>query len=106
LVHYKKLFNKDQYKTIKQQNEDINIRLLEREFKPISNTKLDEDKYKIRMHNHLESNFHLSNKKALFYNIKKFMEVNQKDPFSILPLTFHIRQLQNLEEDEQYKQFS
>ena len=28
----------------------------------------------IKVHNHLENNFHLGNKKALFYNMKAYYE--------------------------------
>ena len=41
--------------------------------------------------NHLESNFHLSNKKALFYNMKMYYEALGEDVFTVLPLTFHIQ---------------
>jgi hypothetical protein len=39
----------------------------------------------------LESNFHLSNKKALFANMKLYYEAIGLDPFDVLPLTFHIK---------------
>jgi tubulin--tyrosine ligase len=42
------------------------------------------------MHNHLECNYNLSNKKALFYNLSNYMRLLDKDPFTIIPLTFHI----------------
>ena len=41
--------------------------------------------------NHLEDNFHLSNKKALYYNIKQFYESLNMDPYGALPVTFHIK---------------
>ena len=44
------------------------------------------------MCNHLENHFHLSNKKALFYNMKMYYESIGKDPFDYLPLTFHIKE--------------
>ena len=34
-------------------------------------------------------NYHLSNKKALFINMKMYYEVIGEDPFDTLPLTFH-----------------
>jgi hypothetical protein len=34
-------------------------------------------------------NFHLSNKKALFINMKKYYECIGENPFDTLPLTFH-----------------
>jgi hypothetical protein len=57
---------------------------------------------KIIMHNHLENNFHLSNKKALFYNIKNYMNLLNKDPFKIIPLTFHINCKKDLHDDLQF----
>ena len=39
----------------------------------------------------LENNFHLSNKCALFYNMKRYYEALGRDPFEVIPLTFHIK---------------
>lgn len=49
--------------------------------------------YKVKpiVHNHLENNFHLGNKKALFYNLKEFYSYQNKDVFQDIPLTFHIK---------------
>jgi|JI9StandDraft_1071089.scaffolds.fasta_scaffold53656_3 tubulin--tyrosine ligase len=44
------------------------------------------------MYNKLEDNFHLSNKKALFLNMKIYYEAMGKDPFSALPVTFHVKE--------------
>jgi hypothetical protein len=44
----------------------------------------------LKIHNHLESNFFIGNKKALFYNMKRYLYLINIDPFTILPLTFHI----------------
>lgn len=43
------------------------------------------------MYNKIENNFHLSNKCALFYNMKRYYESIERDPFEVMPLTFHIR---------------
>jgi len=43
-----------------------------------------------KRHNHMDKNFHLSNKKALFYNFKSYCESINEDPFQYIPLTFHI----------------
>lgn len=40
----------------------------------------------------MENNYHLSNKKALFYNMKVYCEALQIETFSILPVTFHIKE--------------
>ena len=44
-----------------------------------------------KQHNHLENNFHLSNKKALFYNMKLYYEAIKLNPFDFIPLTFHVQ---------------
>ena len=46
-------------------------------------------------YNHMENNYHLSNKKALYYNMKIYYESIGQDWFSVLPLTFHIKEGHN-----------
>lgn len=41
--------------------------------------------------NHFEQHYHISNKKAMFLNMQRFYKANDQDPFTVLPLTFHIR---------------
>lgn len=48
--------------------------------------------------NHVEGHAHLSNKKALYYNIKNYYESINEDPFKYIPLTYHIKE--NLEDPE------
>lgn len=43
------------------------------------------------MTNHQENNFHLSNKKAIYYNMKIYYEATQQNTFDYLPLTYHIK---------------
>jgi hypothetical protein len=43
------------------------------------------------MHNHLENNWNLSNKKALFYNMRSYYDAINDDYSKYLPLTFHIQ---------------
>ena len=40
----------------------------------------------------MENNYHLSNKKALYYNMKIYYESSGQDWCSVLPLTFHIKE--------------
>ena len=47
--------------------------------------------YPSKLYNKLEDNYHLSNKKALFLNMRNYYEALSVDPFSVLPLTFHIK---------------
>jgi tubulin monoglycylase TTLL3/8 len=54
------------------------------------------------VHNHLENNFFLGNKKAMFYNLKQYYELIHDNVFNYLPLTFHIKNGTN---DIQYKRF-
>lgn len=42
--------------------------------------------------NHLENHIHLSNKKALFYNMRMYYDSIGKKVFDYLPLTFHIKE--------------
>jgi tubulin monoglycylase TTLL3/8 len=45
----------------------------------------------LKLHNKLEHNYHLSNKKALFYNLVNYYQALQIDPYEVIPLTFHIK---------------
>ena len=44
-----------------------------------------------KIYSKIEDNFHLSNKKALFLNMKLYYEAQGRDVFSVLPVTFHIK---------------
>jgi hypothetical protein len=54
---------------------------------PVSQSFVASDMF---MHNRLAKNFHLSNKKALYYNLKLYYEVIGKNPFDYMPVTFHL----------------
>lgn len=45
----------------------------------------------VRLYAKLENNFHLSNKCSLFYNMRRYYEALDRDPFEVIPLTFHIK---------------
>ena len=45
-----------------------------------------------RMHNHLINNYVIGNKKALFSSIKNYYDSQQKDAFTVLPRTYHIKE--------------
>ena len=47
---------------------------------------------KFKVYAKIENNFHLSNKYALFYNMRKYYLAQERDPFEVLPLTFHIKE--------------
>jgi len=41
--------------------------------------------------NHQENNFHLANKKAIYYNMKVYYDATHQNIFDYLPITFHIK---------------
>lgn len=43
------------------------------------------------MHNHMEDNWHLGNKKALFHNMRHYFELCKEDYTKYIPVTFHIQ---------------
>ena len=45
----------------------------------------------LKVYAKIENNQHLSNKFALFHNMRKYYLAIGRDPFDVLPLTFHIR---------------
>lgn len=51
-----------------------------------------ENNTKLKIHNHLQSNYFLGNKKALFYSMRKYYELMKEDPYTKIPITFHITQ--------------
>ena len=55
-----------------------------------------------RIHNHLENNYLLSNKKCLLYNMNFYYKSIEENVFDYLPLTFHI---QNGLQDPEYRRF-
>lgn len=46
----------------------------------------------IKIYNKIEDNFHVSNKKALYLNMKNYYEALNEDVFDYLPLTFHLKE--------------
>jgi hypothetical protein len=46
----------------------------------------------VKLYNKLEDNFHLSNKKAMFLNMKLYYEAMGRDVFNALPVTFHVKE--------------
>jgi tubulin--tyrosine ligase len=50
----------------------------------------------------MENNYHLSNKKAIFYNMKVYYEAIGKEYHHYLPLTYHIKEGLN---DNQFLKF-
>ena len=46
-----------------------------------------------KIHNHLTNNWNLSNKKALFMNLKNYYDAQKINPFDFIPMTFHITEL-------------
>ena len=50
----------------------------------------EEDPKQCHVHNHLQYNYLIGNKKALFYNLKDYYTLLGKNVYNIIPLTFHI----------------
>ena len=59
-----------------------------------------ENSHNLILHNHLQSNYYIGNKKALFYFLKNYCEQINENVFDIIPLTYHI--VRGLE-DSNYK---
>jgi hypothetical protein len=53
--------------------------------------KIGEEAEEEKLMNHLENHIHLSNKKALFYNMQHYLSNHGRDYTEILPITFHIK---------------
>lgn len=66
------------------------------------NLRVIEDSRRLVVHNHLEHNYFIGNKKALFYHMKKYYELKELNLSDALPLTFHI--IKGVE-DPEYRQF-
>jgi len=62
-----------------------------------------ETQHKSTMCNHLENNYHLSNKKALYYNLKTYYESTEQQWYDKMPLTFHIQEGVS---DKEFQRFS
>lgn len=87
---YRKIFSAADMKKIKKMNiiqEDGRIQggLMRSKARIIENRSNH-----IRMHNHLQNNWNLSNKKALFVNIRHYFEALKINPFEYIPMTFHV----------------
>ena len=46
---------------------------------------------KVKINNHLESHWNLTNKKALYYNMKAYYLAVGKEPFRHIPETYHVQ---------------
>jgi tubulin polyglutamylase TTLL1 len=55
------------------------------------------------MHNHFPFNYHLGNKKALFYNLRKYYQLTKQNIHEVIPLTFHLK---NGTADNEYRKFT
>jgi hypothetical protein len=56
----------------------------------------------LKLYNKIEDNFHMNNKKALFMNFKNYYEALGLDVFDFIPLTFHLK---NVQDDPQFQKF-
>ena len=76
---------------------EANIKLIKKNVRVINSPQQS-----LKIHNHLELNYHLGSKKALFYNMRAYFEALKENVFNYLPLTFHI---QKGLQDEEYSKF-
>jgi len=53
-------------------------------------------------YNWIDDNYHLSSKKAIYWNLKAYYDILKQDYSNTLPLTFHV---QNDTNDEEFKHF-
>jgi hypothetical protein len=87
----RRIFSQKDMKNLKQIGallEDGGVRPTKR-----NKMRLIENTSGLQIHNHLENNWHLSNKKALFYNMKSYYEARKINPFDFIPVTFHVEDL-------------
>ena len=66
--------------------------------------KKDQETTSVKIYNKLEDNYHLSNKKALFLNMRNYYEALGQNPYNSLPVTFHIKTGLDDPEFEKFKQ--
>ena len=59
----------------------------------------------IKIYNRLENNFHISNKKAMFINLRNYYEAMGRDIFDAVPVTFHIQDGTSDPEFQNFKEF-
>ena len=69
---------------------------------PKSTNENQDNMFQTKIYNRLEDNFHLSNKKALFWNMSEYYKSLNKSPWDALPITFHIENGLN---DLEYSKF-
>ncbi|EGR29568.1 tubulin-tyrosine ligase family protein, putative [Ichthyophthirius multifiliis] len=70
------------------------------------NIKINQKKaQKINLHNHLENNFLLANKKNLLKTLKKFYSLKQENPFDFIPLSFCIKNGQKKNEFQSFQKY-
>lgn len=69
---------------------DIESRLKDEKEKLIKEKELTIKQERVLLYGKMEHNYHLSNKKALFWNMSQYYKALFRDPFEHLPLTFHI----------------
>lgn len=89
-------FDKMQLEPHRLEDMDYRVKFIEKKLLPIGNASA------YVVHNHLECNYYIGNKKAMFYNLRQYYGLIGQDVFDHLPLTFHIKK--GLD-DKEYKNF-
>lgn len=62
---------------------------------------INDPRYPIKLYNRIDQNKHLTNKKGIFINMKKYYYRKGSDPFNVLPLTYLVKNAQ----DDDFKRF-
>eukprot|EP01017_Pseudomicrothorax_dubius_P009264 TRINITY_DN13114_c0_g2_i1.p1 TRINITY_DN13114_c0_g2~~TRINITY_DN13114_c0_g2_i1.p1 ORF type:complete len:1000 (+),score=219.17 TRINITY_DN13114_c0_g2_i1:100-3099(+) len=104
-----KLFTKSDFQKILKVQSSFSPNVAEEEFdetvknisKAFGLTNLGQPS-QLRVCNKLENNYHLSNKKGLYYNLRYYYEVMKENVFDHLPQTFHI---QDGVDDKEFQKF-
>ena len=90
-------------KTVKSLKSSAKILMKEKIFEVLPALQIDPKKVKIC--NRLEGNSELCSKKKLLYNVKEFYESRGIDPFTRIPVTFHIKKGSRDENFEKFKEY-
>lgn len=98
-TNYRRLFSQPELRQLKklkiiQEDGKIYAKLCRNKVKTLENR----SNY-IKMHNHVTNNWNLSNKKALFMNLKIYYEALKTNPFEYIPMTFHLTSADDKEFD-------
>lgn len=88
--NYRKIFSASEMKKIKRMGILREDGLIHGKLGRYGSRVIDNKSHNLTIHNHLENNWHLSNKKALLIGMKNYYELVKVDPFDYIPITYHV----------------